>query len=235
MIKKLEHIIEQYDKYSVKYITWQLIRRSKCIHKFYMLISACAIIIISYYSYKNQWIMILSFIPMIYFVTLLFKIEKYVYKKYYKEYPFLIQRYIKDRQFLRFLLFKKNLKYNLTKDEIDSIIHIISIDLDSYQISLITKHPLIVFIFGVITAVFSGLMSQDFIWKDPKHILIIGYLLLLIVFFSAYSISIFKTKEYKIYELKQMLLWLKIHSDITYVSVSESPQKQKDITKPRSQ
>jgi len=210
MIKKVEHIVEQYDKFSFQYITWQLLRRGKCIHKVYMLILICVIVITSYYSYINKWIMMLSFIPMICFATLLFKIEKYVYKKHYEEYPFLIKRYIRDRLFLRFLLFKKNLKYNLTKDEIDSIIHIISIDLDSYQISLITKHPLIVFIFGIITAVFSGLMNQNFVWKDTNFILILGYLLVL---FSVYSVSIFRTKEYKIHELKQMLHWLKISSD----------------------
>jgi len=218
MIKKLEHIVELYDKFSFKYITWQLIRRSKSIHKFYMLILICIFIIISYYSYLNKWIMMLSFIPMICFVKLLFKIEKYVYKKYYVEYPSLIKRYIKDRQFLRFLLFKKQLKYNLTKDEIDSIIHLLSIDLDSYQISLITKHPLIVFAFGIITAVFSGLMSQDFIWKNPNFILTVVFLLLLMVLFSVYSVSIFKTKEYKIHELKQMLHWLKISGDKNLLS-----------------
>jgi len=63
MIKKLEYIIELYNKFSFKYITWQLIKRSKYIHKFYMLMSICSLIIIFYYSYISQWIMILSYIP----------------------------------------------------------------------------------------------------------------------------------------------------------------------------
>lgn len=136
---------------------------------------------------------------------------KDTYSEYYKDsyYKMLIKDYRKDRLFIRYLLFKESLKNNpgYSKINMETIQHFIDAELQMVKGSVLSNHPFIVPLIGMITVIVGGGASIKEGWTAG----VTPFLFIVLVVILFYSILLtegFKGKKNKLYELKQFIFWL---------------------------
>lgn len=131
------------------------------------------------------------------------------FKKYYKDniQSKLLKCYRKDREYERYLLFKEKLAHK--KEEIDfrQILPFIDNELEMAKVSMFKQHPFLVVLIGIVTAIAGGLANREQGWTTLVTPLILIWVLF-ILFFSIWYIELFKTREYKLCELKKFIFWL---------------------------
>ncbi len=207
-------VIEAYKQASIWNLVKRVYKQAKC---WFCLLIVSFIWII---NMKVQLLKITLFLEfavlIVIFSCLIVFFERAVksrYKSYYENeyYHKLIRTYNKDREYLRFLVFKDNLEAMLKikneKVNYQQMQIFVNRELDSAQGSIFLRHPLIISLVGIITAVAGGGSSVEVGWTSRITPLILMWVLFILVY-SIWFMDLFKTREYKFRELKKFLFWL---------------------------
>jgi hypothetical protein len=160
------------------------------------------------------WGDLLGLLIIIIFYGFIFeKTLKIGFKSFYEKqhYSKLIKMYSKNREFLRYLLFKENLLQTiscLNKIDFNQIQTIIEEEIKSNQGSIISKHPFITFLLGLITALMAGGASIKEGWQHGIIPIVLGIAISLLLF-TIIVFEMFRPNEVKYRELKKFIFWLK--------------------------
>ena len=188
---------------------------------------ACSIIIILPLNRLYQpfnLITIRHYIPLIVFVLAIClylrtnEIIKFAYKKYYDcdKNKRIINLYGFDRRGLRFLRFRDTLlEYNicLNSKKVSLFKGLINNEIELSRSLWFLKYPLLAFIGGLITGIFSAAVSSiiNIFLKSHHPVFVFVFIFFVILFTSIFFIYIYgiidilKTKEQKLTELKLFL------------------------------
>jgi len=131
---------------------------------------------------------------------------KSAFKSYYKEYSDLIKEYQRNRQFLRYLIFRDFLREDGITPQTALLVRGILFSKDGSIGKQMLRHPFTLILVGFITAILGGAASIHEAWTSGTMQRVV--LLIFIALFLNFAIlPVFETASNKEKELGQFLQW----------------------------
>lgn len=132
------------------------------------------------------------------------------FDSYNDEYKNSIRLHSKNRQFLRYLIFKEKVtQLNLSQEQIDSLVAELKLEPVQDSLSVIMEHPVTVACIAFLAAIIGGASGQEMFWTSGVLVYFI-FILIVVIFFNSMAVDIFRSQKVKDAELLRFLEWLRI-------------------------
>jgi hypothetical protein len=128
-----------------------------------------------------------------------------VFADFYRSYHEQIKFFGKDNQYIRYLMFKKQLISSSFAGSIEDVLAFVDGQINTDSHYPVMSHPFITFMLGMLLAIVSGVAGR---WSAALATTVI-ITLIYVIYFSHVVLSLTRTPQANMKEFKRFLLWVK--------------------------
>lgn len=201
------YFFQKYKKASFRRILVGAYKSDQGINLYLLGYSIITILLIIIFSFQDNIYKNLTFIFILTWAAWLWQAIKKRYSSYWARYKELLQFYNKERQYLRYLIFRDIIlsDSSFSNYSIKDALNYIDIDLKTETTKLISENLIITTTIAVIVSLIGGYFGK----LNERYILLGLFFSVLALCILIAVLGSIRSKKSKLLELKRFLLWLK--------------------------